>query len=670
MKKIIYPVISILILLFLLWSNSFASAKEKRCIFLDGTRSISSQIKNKPNSTIIVRSEINLKGEVVKIPDNCTIKFEKGCLYNGTLIGNSTLIEGITGSFDNVRFEGIYRNDTIHSNIIKSNPSLKSLVTLVKDNGNVILDTDIKHDGSQVVILKSVTINGKCHKITIPTIEQYCTGWLFVVKDATSFQIKDLVVDGSVPAGSRRAGRLKGIDNQRMMIKVENCDTVRIDQCTFQNSYYNMIHNPVYPYDDKDMIVDAKQSLYNFAHWHFMAFIHCPYVELSNSVFVNMNSEEGICYLPEINYKDFNEHSTADNLFVVNSNRFVSSGEFNKDKNSFICSDGALSSWINVFYGRTIVKNNRFGASGGSQINAFCYNSEIVDNIFEDTRAGNIDLSESGLAGFIPQNVVISGNTAFSSQAFVTMSAANGVTIVNNTYNCSSTPSGYGTELSLVFLYINRNAKPYGAPYSKKHPVNDLYILHNKANDILWFVCDWNGGTMKGEKSGLFIENNEVTCRETCKRTHSNQNNERALIDLAAFENVLIRNNTFNGAGRPVGSQLTGPSTNTIPTFIQLSTPSKDAYFENCRIENNSFISDANNSWLIRVKPLFIEDNNAEVFMMDDLFVRNNQCSNTMFINLNTKQSPKNVRNRLILKNNDLKRGDIYSNMTIQDETD
>ena len=80
----------LLIFAFLLLSVSLAAQSP---FIIRSDVSIQKQLQKK-EAVYLIRNEIDLKGETVSIPLNCTLRFDGGAMKNGTLIYNNTYIEG------------------------------------------------------------------------------------------------------------------------------------------------------------------------------------------------------------------------------------------------------------------------------------------------------------------------------------------------------------------------------------------------------------------------------------------------------------------------------------------------------------------------------------------------------------------------------------------------
>lgn len=62
-----------------------------------------------PNTIYEIRHKFNIEGDTLHIPENCLLRFNGGSIYNGTLVGNHTSIEGgKISSLTSVSLEGTW----------------------------------------------------------------------------------------------------------------------------------------------------------------------------------------------------------------------------------------------------------------------------------------------------------------------------------------------------------------------------------------------------------------------------------------------------------------------------------------------------------------------------------------------------------------------------------
>lgn len=554
------------------------------------------------NTIYEIRNTINLEGKTIFVPPHCEIIFKRGgVISNGTVVGDKTLIIGqLTGVLDGVSIQGSFINKKISSGIFKHHPQLSSLINLVGGDGIIDLNSDIEHDGSAIPLLKSITIDGIGHTINIQS-EGIKSGFLFEINEADSIKLINIIVDGGLPKDAFSSGRLKNQDNFKWLINAKNCDYIKIQNCKFKNLFYQMARCPDYPYnlDTPNLLSKRKENkgrfiqnnMYNIAHYAMLSFIYCKKVELDGNIFENVNSEEGISFLADNAFVP-PVKSNDDYLFVASHNKFISKAEFSLTLNRFVPVNSSISSWIGVAYGKCEIDNNEFGACEGSQLNAFCSNSIIKDNVFYDSKNGSVDLNEGGFLGFVPENVIVSGNRAYNTLYFIQTSAGVNVSIVDNEFDCSGIPEGYGSEINM-FAFCNRNTNDYSAPLDMFHPINNMTIARNTSINAIMFLCEWNYGDLKGEKVGLVVDSNVVVNRTTYMHEYRDgtkrmgMKSERPAIYLCSFKDVRITNNVIKGTGCPYVNY--GAIQKKTPTYINVIQPSKDSYLKDVLIANNKF---------------------------------------------------------------------------------
>lgn len=102
---------------------------------------LTQEIINKENTVYEIRYDYDLNGQIINIPEGCTLKFEGGSIINGTIIGNNTelrnaiynLRTNIKGTFKNIKVDDIITDEEDVSG------SINMLTTLFK-NSNIGLE--------------------------------------------------------------------------------------------------------------------------------------------------------------------------------------------------------------------------------------------------------------------------------------------------------------------------------------------------------------------------------------------------------------------------------------------------------------------------------------------------------------------------------------------------
>ena len=102
----------LLILFLVILSADFCKASDK-CLRIEENRIASKQVCFSSSDTIYtIDKVIDLDGRILKLPDNCVLRFDGGVILNGTVIFNNTRIQD--PCFRNVRFEGNIKNETFN----------------------------------------------------------------------------------------------------------------------------------------------------------------------------------------------------------------------------------------------------------------------------------------------------------------------------------------------------------------------------------------------------------------------------------------------------------------------------------------------------------------------------------------------------------------------------
>lgn len=89
----------------------------------------------KENSTFVISKMIDLKNDTIIVPQNSKLKFRKnGCLKNGTIYGNNSVIEGLSRlCFSNVHFDGSFKISNIQALAFGNYPNDTELLRAMLD---------------------------------------------------------------------------------------------------------------------------------------------------------------------------------------------------------------------------------------------------------------------------------------------------------------------------------------------------------------------------------------------------------------------------------------------------------------------------------------------------------------------------------------------------------
>lgn len=140
-----------------LFAESPGQAKQ---VVLNPRKSITSQLVYE-NTVYLVRSSINLRGMSIRIPDDCTLKFERlGRIRNGSIIGNKTIIESSkNGVFKDVDLLGTFQGTESRPEWFVDSDYERSILKCIDRFQGVLLDNKYLINSS-VIIEKPIVISG------------------------------------------------------------------------------------------------------------------------------------------------------------------------------------------------------------------------------------------------------------------------------------------------------------------------------------------------------------------------------------------------------------------------------------------------------------------------------------------------------------------------------
>ncbi len=163
-----------------------------RVIKLYPDRSLSDQLTQR-YTTYEVGTDFVLKGQVVAIPEGCTLVFNGGTLSNGTLVGSNTtiLLKQESPVFDDVKLKGSFKAEEFPLNAYKSNKLDYFYSFLQAFSGTSLYLTDDYSvteflGESDCTIPTNLTIDGRGHKLTLYSFGAY------MVKHCS---IKDITIE-------------------------------------------------------------------------------------------------------------------------------------------------------------------------------------------------------------------------------------------------------------------------------------------------------------------------------------------------------------------------------------------------------------------------------------------------------------------------------------------
>lgn len=142
---------------------------------------LTQEMISEANTRYIVQYDYDLNGETITIPENCTLDFEGGSFYNGTINGTYSQISSIPNNiFHNVNIQGTFNIPQIYLSWFKLSDSnednIQELVNCIKlSNGNIFntvflnskINIKLTASMSYVPVFSNTTIcGGEIHLIT------------------------------------------------------------------------------------------------------------------------------------------------------------------------------------------------------------------------------------------------------------------------------------------------------------------------------------------------------------------------------------------------------------------------------------------------------------------------------------------------------------------------
>ena len=486
------------------------------------------------NAVCIVTKSWDLKGDTVVLPNNCKLIFRKGgCISNGTLMGNNSIIkfgnpfigDGLTISGCVVEGKGVIRDCDVFINVAHSQHEIQTLFDIsgghkiefsqgVYENlDRVTINNNIDADfhNSMIWLFNDANRMGECF---------YMDPWVDKHLDYVRIKNLSIVGDRKKPYGRKAEGRC---------IQLFHVSEIELDNITIDG--YD--GGPeVFKEDASDLLDKTRIGTSAIV---LMMYDKC----IINKCRTNDVNKEIFWCVPNNNSKNYT-------LFTNNVSTC-----------SFV--DGS-SSFLTLLDGRCKVKNNRVYNYNGSAFNVFCYDSEICDNKFYDgKRSIAIDLSEGAM--YRATGVLIHNNECINSMGFLEAYGEN-INIENNSWKNSEKKSG---ERCYIITIVSRGEREKNGQY--------IGCQNNPENGC--------------ETSCIVIKNN--------KCTNEDKGSEREVrFALLYGSNISLANNSMYGLSVPVVQLVNGDGFEfTQNTFFE----SKKGYYAELMINNGTDLRLKNNSF-------------------------------------------------------------------------
>lgn len=175
---------------------------------------LSEQMVNE-NTIYEVRYDFDLDGETLTIPEDSVLDFKGGSFYNGSIVGQDTVLSGLQDNiFDSVSFDGSFIG-TIKDTACDS---FEECLSLAAYCSGIELTEDRAITGSNVYPMPSILGNG--HSIN-------CNSATFLATGKEGIIIQDTIFKTSL-AGTRQSRA----SADSVLLKFEECNNIKIVNCS------------------------------------------------------------------------------------------------------------------------------------------------------------------------------------------------------------------------------------------------------------------------------------------------------------------------------------------------------------------------------------------------------------------------------------------------------
>lgn len=457
-----FPVIITIALLFMFSGCSVSNPSRDGAIYIGKAESVAQQFKS-ANATYVINKVIDLKGQQVSIPANCTLFFEKGGIKNGTLVFNETRLEG------NVRIrcslKGTVDNDTINtdwfvdgakkvSNLTESSELVQAIFNL---GASKIVFGRGYYQFHNIQLSPNVEIVGEDTNICPVVLEQneYVFNFLknvFYAADADTIVVRGLTFAGektgtilpSFKSTSIYGEPLILVDNAKKVI-VDGCVFKDIENCTYCNKAYNYVGN-------------KQGSCVCLWDVNDASFINCEQV--------GVRHDEQVWIIP-VNKP-------------IMETKVAYSGNYIHDM-----TPGPNSSAFNCVAGTCLIEKNKVERYNypGSMFNTLGKKLTIRNNVISDSYCSSVfDACEYKY--FHNDEIVVEDNQVEVVNAVLLLAQSEKVTIRNNMFK------GIGLYCSANNRVDHKSARKYKYWYTDEGPIfpvdSETLIENNQADFTLY----------------------------------------------------------------------------------------------------------------------------------------------------------------------------------------
>ena len=383
------------------------------------------------NTIYRISEPVDLGGETIKLPLNCTLIFENGgSIKNGAIIGNNTKIEysspfiGDGIIIENCKISGKKRiiDKEVFIRVAHTQYEIQTLFDL--GDGNKIEFSKGSYKNVEKIIINN-NVDADFNNSTINlAFDNYHVGECFYMKPWVNMnldyvKIKDVNI----------VGKLHGVSSSkhRSCIQLFYVSEVVLDGISI-DQYYGGPN--VYKSDGSDLEDKTRigTNIVNIIKYDKCVITNCRTNDLNKEIFwcVPNTNPNNITY-------------------------------FTNNKSTCSFTNGSAS-FFTLLDGRCVVKNNEVYNYNGSAFNALCYDSEISNNKFYDgKRSIAIDLTEDAM--YRAKNIYVHHNECINSKGLLSAFGEN-IRIEQNYWENSIRQDG--RQFYAISIYTRGDRIPEG----------------------------------------------------------------------------------------------------------------------------------------------------------------------------------------------------------------
>ena len=489
-----------------------------------------SQSENK-EALCIIRSLIDLNGDTIELPENITLRFERGSIKNGLLVLNNSRLEGKVKILCD--FSGTIRNEDVYTDwfvkgtrtINKVYDSSKRIQAVFDLSSRKVFFGKGYYQFAHVTIGPNVEIIGKGTVIVPIVLEQdeYEFNFLknvFYSQNAKRLSVKNIMFKSSVSRTILNDFKSDSIYGEPL-IWVDTADEVIIDGCVFRDIENCTYCSTAYNYYGKKQ--GSCVCLWDVDN---ASYINCEQVNCRHDEQVWIIAVNKMISETRVTYKGNHIHDMTPG----------------PNSSAFTCVAG------NCLFEDNLVENYFYP---GSMFNVFAKTAVIRNNIITDSYCSSVfDLCEYSF--FHNDAITIEDNTVDVVNSALVLGQSKRMVIKNNRFR----------GLGLYYSANNRIPQQWIGRYPYWYSETEAIIPTDTETDIEGNVCDFTSydgnraiaGTKVNYGTGEILEPQEYNnvganygcgilihpneAKAGCVRIINNK-----FTSLHSFEGVVDKNN-------------------------------------------------------------------------------------------------------------------------------